>query len=124
MWPENMMAWAWGCSKAPWDFQRNRKREKQVRGAERTQVNTTEKGRVQSKVRARDRARMERKIQKMSTSLAWSYWVGRQNTGGRAKGNRQKKKKQKKQTSNSGVWMRHPHVGGKGNPRGGHKAAR
>lgn len=88
MWPENVMAWAWGCSKAPWDFQRNRKREKQVRGAERTQVNTTEKGRVQSKVRARERARMERKIQKMSTSLAWSYWVGRQNTGGRAKGNR------------------------------------
>lgn len=78
MWPENVMAWAWGCSKAPWDFQRNRKREKQVRGAERTQVNTTEKGRVQSKVRARDRARMERKIQKMSTSLAWSYWVERQ----------------------------------------------
>lgn len=53
------MTLAWGCSKASWAFQRNKKRKKQVWGAERTQVNTRETRRVQPKVRARARAYME-----------------------------------------------------------------
>lgn len=79
------MTQAWGCSKASWDFQRNKNKRKQLGCRE----NTGEVGRLQSKGRARDRACVERRHRKYE--LAWPGVTGQE---GKHRGKSQRKWKQ------------------------------